>query len=55
MSWLINDCDLLTIKDQYQLGESLKEFVHNLIYKHNNWNCIDQSIIISWIVCNCIN
>ena len=38
MVWLINDCDLLTIKDHYQLGESLKEFVDNEIYKHPNWN-----------------
>ena len=40
MEWLINDCDLLTIKDQYQLGESLKEFVDNVIYKHPNWNTL---------------
>lgn len=42
--WIIKDAEFGKIKDIYIEGETIKEFINNVIYKHHNWSILLKNL-----------
>lgn len=42
--WIINDASFGKIKDQCISGESIKQFLDDVVYKHPNWDNLLQNL-----------
>jgi hypothetical protein len=42
--WIIKDAEFGKIKDIYIEGETIKEFINNVIYKHPNWSILLKNL-----------
>lgn len=42
--WIIKDADFGRIKDVYIDGDTIKQFIVDVVYKHPNWNILLQNL-----------
>ena len=52
-TWLINDAAFGKLKDIYIEGDTIKQFIDDVILKHPNWNILLKNLsdIYVWVAC----